>query len=196
MEATFSHVPADYLEAILTGPIGSRLLRLKFKDLGVTQWASGLTTRMASCQTTQWTASLVMKKVQLDLVKLLSPCKQLEELVIEESPSLIEETSVAPSAYSKCPNFLPNLKSLEVSCCLGQWSRIFETEMRALTNLHLYCSHIGVERASDYHWSDAANLWPNLRQLHLDYAKGLPGMTYVGVLQSFDKLEEVTIPRY
>ena len=87
MEATFSHVSADYLEAILTSPIGSRLLRLKLTDLGVT--------RLASCQTTQWTASRLMKEVQLDLVKLLSPCKQLQELVIEESPSLIEETSIA-----------------------------------------------------------------------------------------------------
>jgi len=181
VEATFSCIPADCLEAILTSPIGSRLLSLKIEDLPATPWASG--------NTETW------EGMKFDLFKLLSPCKQLQELVIEDSPSLIEETTVVPFAYSKCPNFLPNLKSLEVSCCLGQWSRVFETELPSLTNLRLNCSHLGVETVSEYLWSDASKLWPNLRQLHVGYANGLSEMTYDKVLQSFDKLKEVTIPR-
>ena len=131
----------------------------------------------------------------MGLVQLLSPCNALQDLIIERPycfPDKSDIIIVPPVGV----DFLPNLQTLDITSCLGQWSRLFETTTRpALTNLNLYCSHIGVKEASDYQWTDAFKLWPNMRHMDINFAKGLTGMSYVDVLPLFEKLEHASIPR-
>ena len=164
---SFSYASADYCLSVLTTEIASQLISLKIE----------------SCSFTN-----------AQLYQILLPCTRLEELVIKST--FYDKSLAMTTAPTVDTGFLPNLKTLDVSCCLGQCARIFEgMEGRALTTLRLYCSHLGVEGASDYQWSDVSKFYPNLREMELNYAQGLTGMMYRDLILSLKKIEKLSIPR-
>ena len=125
----------------------------------------------------------------LDLVKLLLPCTALEELCIGGQFDN-NDTKINPA------NFLPQLKSLELTTCLErQWQRVFEARRPHLISLRFSCCHIGMAPGSNYQWTDVSYLWPNLKSLKIQSAVGLsPAVIQEHIIKALPKLEQLMLP--
>lgn len=78
-------------------------------------------------------------------VKDLTSANRLESLSISCFCELLGSTE---DPLLCAENFLPRLKFLESSSCLGVWSYLFE-EKSALVRLVLKCCHIGIETSNE-----------------------------------------------
>ena len=140
----FYRVPTDYRHAILDGLGGDQLRKLTLYVCG-----------------------------DVDPLADLLPNKRLENLAIQRCTLIPIVNSaefaerVPRAVLADCANqFLPQLKELVTTVtCLGYWSRLFECHRPNLIELDLSCSHIGLRSVSQFDWSDAPNLWPNLEIL-------------------------------
>lgn len=105
---------------------------------------------------------------------------------------------VPPTILANCGQFLPNLKTLTTAgTCLGHWSRLFECRRPWLTAFHFSCCHIGLPSMSEFNWTDAPQLWPNLRRLTLlNLGRQTTEMLkqVVPQLNNFRKFQEFVIP--
>ena len=138
-------VACDYLNAVLS-VLGSQLIKL---DISLTYNFNA----------------------NIDVFSGLLYCSQLEELSI--LPYAVSLASQAHIEFLSTENFLPRLKRLEVSSCIGVWSRLFECHRPALTSLYLACPHFGMVDRSSFDWIDIPQLFPNLQELHIDKGEGL-----------------------
>lgn len=78
-------------------------------------------------------------------VKDLTSANRLENLSISSYCELLGSTE---DPILCADNFLPRLKFLESSSCLGVWSYLFE-EKPSLVRLVLKCCHIGIETSNE-----------------------------------------------
>lgn len=119
------------------------------------------------------------------------------------TPTLTNEVEfmerVPAHVRANCSNrFLPKLKKLEIfGRCIGQWSRLFECHRPLLTELKLTCFHLGFPSLCQFKWSDAPNLWPNLRQLGLyGGRKTMKALESIALhLNYFNNLEKLIVQR-
>ena len=125
----------------------------------------------------------------IDPIVELLPCTLLESLDFKASmlkhrprPCLIDDANV---------QFLPSLERLTtLSTCLGDWSSLFECSRPLLTELSLFCSHIGVASKSPlFDWHNIPKMWPNLRALIILNASKLTLDKLKGILNLLNKLE-------
>ena len=107
------------------------------------------------------------------LVELL-PIKRLQVLSIQYcdlTPSITSAATlmnrVPRAVLDDCTDqFLPELKELDArNNCLGYWSRLFECHRPSLAKCYVKCFHLGLASVSQFNWSDAPNMWPNLKEL-------------------------------
>ena len=120
----------------------------------------------------------------------LRPCSKVETLVIwndiEMKPSA---TADIPISAIEASSFLPQLKSLDVGCCLGEWSRLLETERPLLKDLQLLCTHLDLPAVSLFRWQHVPTLWPNLEL----FCMGSPGFSSFNC-PTLNKLRDCIIP--
>ena len=122
----------------------------------------------------------------------LLPCSQLEHLLIGVNCTVLP-TSAAPE-FPLVDTYLPDLKSLIASCCLGRWSLLFECYRPALETLALPCPHIGMVPRSQFNWADIQTLWPNIHNMGFDNVFGLTVETVREIVLPLKKLARISLP--
>ena len=122
------------------------------------------------------------------------PCVLLEELVLMgPGTSLLQHEDEAIKSI-QTDSFLPCLQKLKSAVCLGNWSRFFEGKS-PLTELSLYCSHVGISNDGSVLWDKLPTIWANLKSLSIHFAaSGLTMSNLCQFLPGLKRLKSVTLP--
>ena len=145
----------------------------------------------------------VLSNIGLQLLQLeLQDCQHVD-LSTLESMTQLEVLVIGRGCTIKAPqslhgeNFLPNLKKLSSTCCLGTDTSylLLEFKRPALIDLNLSCYHILNYGSTGSNWKDVPTRWPNLHQLSLRSAHQSLTLDIVRkIVSGLDHLYKLKLP--
>jgi len=127
----------------------------------------------------------------IDPVKELLPCTQLEALSISSLCTIVPLEAEIPSADT----FLPQLKTLKICICLREWSPLFECHRPSLVSLLLACPHFAIASRGKFGWTDVPLLWPNVRHAHFLSCDGFTMDLFCQIVPQLKSLRFLVIPK-